>query len=114
MMLKRHIQTVVERRLAQYPAVALLGPRQVGKTTLAQSVAARYPGALLLDMERESDRAALARPELFFPAHRNRLVVIDEVQLAPHLFAALRPEIDADRRSARFLLLGSASGELLR
>jgi predicted AAA+ superfamily ATPase len=94
--------------------VALVGPRQVGKTTLAQAVAARYPGALLLDLERESDRAALSRPELFFPQHRSRMLVLDEVQLAPGLFSALRPEIDADRRPGRYLLLGSASGDLLR
>jgi len=113
-MIERRAQAIVERRLAQNPAVVLLGPRQVGKTTLAQAIAGRLPGALLLDMERESDRAAVARPELFFPTHRGRLVVLDEVQLMPGLFAALRPEIDADRRAGRFLLLGSASGELLR
>jgi predicted AAA+ superfamily ATPase len=113
-MIERHVQANVERRLAQNPAVALLGPRQVGKTTLARAVATRHSGALVLDMERESDRAAIARPELFFPAHRGRLIVVDEVQLAPHLFTALRPEIDADRRAGRFLLLGSASRELLR
>jgi predicted AAA+ superfamily ATPase len=94
--------------------VVLLGPRQVGKTTLAHAVEARHPGALFMDLELESDRAALARPELFFPAHRDRLLVIDEVQHLPSLFAALRPEIDAARRPGRFLLLGSASGDLLR
>ena len=62
----------------------------------------------------ESDRAALQRPELFFAAHRDRLLILDEVQLAPQLFAALRPEIDAHCRAGRFLLLGSASGDLLR
>ncbi len=113
-MLIRQRQALIERRLLQAPAVALLGPRQVGKTTLAQAIAARHPGALLLDMERASDRAAVAHPELFFPLHRHRLVVLDEVQLVPQLFSALRPEIDADRRPGRFLLLGSASGELLR
>ena len=113
-MLTRAAFATVERRLSRYPAVALLGPRQVGKTTLAQAIAARHPSALLLDMERESDRAAVARPELFFPAHRDRLIVLDEVQHAPHLFAALRPEIDADRRAGRFLMLGSASGDMLR
>ncbi len=114
MMFLRELQALIERRLAQSPAVALLGPRQVGKTTLAQAVAASHPGALLLDMERESDRAAVSRPELFFPLQRDRLVVLDEVQHAPQIFSALRPEIDADRRPGRFLLLGSASGDLLQ
>lgn len=112
--MKRLLQDTVERRLQAYPAVALLGPRQVGKTTLAQAVAAAHPGALLLDMEREADRAAIAQPDLFFPRHRDALVVLDEVQHAPGLFSALRPEIDAQRRAGRFLLLGSASGDLLR
>lgn len=114
MMIKRELHQLIERRLTQYPAVALLGPRQVGKTTLARDIARQHPNALLLDLERESDRAALSRPELFFPAHRDRLLILDEVQLMPQLFSALRPEIDADRRQGRFLLLGSASGELLR
>jgi predicted AAA+ superfamily ATPase len=113
-MLNRNLQLIVERRLTQSPAVALLGPRQVGKTTLAQAVASNSPGAIVLDMERESDRAVVSRPELFFPLHRDRLIVLDEVQHAPQIFSALRPEIDADRRPGRFLLLGSASGELLR
>ncbi|MEP7294579.1 MAG: ATP-binding protein [Burkholderiales bacterium] len=113
-MIERALGELVEQRLQQYPAVALLGPRQVGKTTLARTVAGRYPQALMLDLERESDRAALARPELFLAAHRDRLLILDEVQLMPGLFAALRPEIDADRRPGRFLLLGSASGDLLR
>ena len=114
MIFERQLRGLVLRRLKQSPAVVLLGPRQVGKTTLAMAVAAQHPGAVVLDLERESDRAALDRPELFFAAHRDRLLVLDEVQHLPGLFAALRPEIDSDRRPGRFLLLGSASGELLR
>lgn len=114
MMFERRLQGLVQQRLRQSPAVVLQGPRQVGKTTLAKAIAALHPASLMLDLERESDRAALDRPELFFAAHRDRLLVLDEVQHLPGLFAALRPEIDADRRPGRFLLLGSASGELLR
>ena len=113
-MLERTKLATVMRRLAQSPAVVLLGSRQVGKTTLAQAVAAQHPGAVMLDMELQTDRDVLTRPDLYFPTVRDRLVVLDEVQQMPELFKALRPEIDADRRPGRFLLLGSASGELLR
>jgi len=114
MMFYRKLLTALRGRLAQQPAAVLLGPRQVGKTTLARVLAAEYPDAVVLDLERESDRARLARPEAFFARHRGQLVVLDEVQAVPEVFAALRPEIDADRRPGRFLLLGSASGRLLR
>ncbi|WP_419964706.1 AAA family ATPase [Pelomonas cellulosilytica] len=77
-------------------------------------MAASRPGAVMLDLERASDRAQLAEPEFFFARHRDQLVVLDEVQLMPELFSALRPEIDGARRPSRFLLLGSASGELLQ
>lgn len=113
-MLSRLAQSLVETRLASSPAVVLLGPRQVGKTTLASAIAGSRPNTIFLDLEREGDRAVLANPELFLPSARGHLVVLDEVQQAPELFRALRPEIDADRRPGRFLLLGSASGELLR
>ena len=113
-MFNRELQHFVGQALRRSPAVVLLGPRQVGKTTLARQIAQTHPDAVFLDLERESDRAAVARPELFFPALRQRLVVLDEVQTLPDLFRALRPEIDADRRPGRFLLLGSASGPLLQ
>ena len=113
-MFNRELQHFIAQALLRSPAVVLLGPRQVGQTTQARELAQAHPDALFLDLERESDRAAVARPELFFPALRQRLVVLDEVQTLPDLFRALRPEIDADRRAGRFLLLGSASGPLLQ
>lgn len=114
MMIERKITELLTSRLQHQPAVALLGPRQVGKTTLAREIATRSSDAVFLDLERESDRVRLARADLFFPRHRNQLVVLDEVQIMPGLFSKLRAEIDADRHAGRFLLLGSASGALLR
>jgi hypothetical protein len=114
MIYPRHLLAMLRQRLDFYPGMVLLGPRQSGKTTLARQLAAKRPDALFLDLERMGDRAALAEPQLFFQQNRQRLVVLDEVQHLPDLFAALRPEIDADRRPGRFLLLGSASGKLLR
>ena len=113
-MISRKIFDRLQQRLGWYPAVLLLGPRQVGKTTLARAIAAAQPDAVFLDLERAADRARLAEPELFFARHREHLVVVDEVQFLPELFTHLRPEIDAARRPGRFLLLGSAAGDLLR
>jgi uncharacterized protein len=113
-MIPRQLAATLRERLAFFPGVVLLGPRQVGKTTLARAIAAQVPDSLFLDLERPGDLAQIAQPDLFFAHHRGRLVVLDEVQQAPELFTALRPEIDADRRAGRFLMLGSASGSLLR
>lgn len=113
-MIDRRLLSEIDSRLRQQPAAVLLGPRQVGKTTLARQVAATRPDAVFLDMEDEADRARLAQAAAFFGRYRDRLVVIDEVQALPEIFSVLRPEIDADRRPGRFLLLGSASGKLLR
>ena len=113
-MFGRDLQHPIHQALQRSPAVVLLGPRQVGKTTLARRIAGLHADAVFMDLERESDRAAVSHPELFFPPLRQRLVVLDEVQAIPELFRALRPEIDADRRAGRMLLLGSASGPLLQ
>jgi len=104
----------VREALSWSPAVAILGPRQVGKTTLARQIAAEHPGAIYLDLERPSERARLDQPELYFAANRDRLVVLDEVQNLPEVFSVLRGEIDEDRRAGRFMVLGSASFRLLR
>jgi uncharacterized protein len=112
--IQRQILPRVLEALSQQPAVALLGPRQSGKTTLAAEIARQRPGAILLDLEKESDRVQLTNPELFFSRHRDQLLILDEVQTTPELFRQLRPEIDAQRTPGRFLLLGSASGQLLK
>ncbi len=108
-----HLDTV-RRLLRRSPVVALLGPRQVGKTTLAGDVASAWVGPVThFDLERPSDLARLAEPELALGPLRG-LVVLDEVQRRPDLFPILRVLADRPRCPARFLVLGSASPELLR
>jgi predicted AAA+ superfamily ATPase len=113
-MFQRRLFTDLQDRLGFYPGVVLLGARQVGKSTLARTIAQQTPEAVFLDLESSVDRARLVNPAAFFSAHRSHLVVLDEVQSVPELFTQLRPEIDAARNPGRFLLLGSASGTLLR
>ena len=113
-MINRRILPDITRALTEFPAVALLGPRQAGKTTLAKVIADTQTDALRLDLERPSDLAKLADPELFLSRQGDRLVVLDEIQRQPELFAVLRALIDENRRPGRFLLLGSASPQLLR
>lgn len=96
------------------PAVGILGPRQVGKTTLAKAVAAQSSQAVYLDLENPQALAKLGNPTAFFEANRHRLVVLDEIQNQPQILSELRGEIDGDRRAGRFLLLGSASFKLLQ
>lgn len=104
----------VRAALARSPAVALLGPRQAGKTTLARKIAGASPGSVYLDLESARDRARLANPRMVFERYRDQLLVLDEVQNLPEIFAELRGEIDSFRRPGRFLILGSASPRLLR
>jgi uncharacterized protein len=113
-MINRRLYPIVEHALEQFPAVALLGPRQAGKTTLARTIAATRADSLYLDLERPSDLAKLAEPELFLSRHADHLVVLDEIQRRPELFSILRALIDDNRRPGRFLLLGSASPQLLK
>ena len=117
-MIARSIEPSVTARLRQFPAVALIGPRQVGKTTLARSLAATAAECVYLDLEDPADRAKLGDAAGYLRALRRRLVVIDEVQRAPGLFEVLRVLIDerirAGEVAGQFLLLGSAAPDLLR
>ena len=106
MLVERQVSQTVADDLAHFPAVAILGPRQAGKTTLAKSVIASYPNALYLDLERHSHLAQLQDAEAFLSLHRDRLVCIDEVQLRPDLFPLLRALIDDHAQPGRFLILG--------
>lgn len=104
----------LRRLLRRAPVVGLLGPRQVGKTTLARELASTWPGPVaFFDLERPSDLARLEEPELALEPLRG-LVVLDEIQRRPDLFPVLRALADRPRKPARFLVLGSASPDLLR
>ncbi len=116
-MIPRNHLSRTENALDNQAGIVLLGPRQVGKTTLAQDIA-EARDAIYLDMERLADRQILEEPDLYLDEQVGKLVVIDEIQLMPGLFGALRGQIDrrrrAGRRTGQFLLLGSASNTLLQ
>lgn len=115
-MIQRYLQSLLSDELRFSSAVALLGPRQVGKTTLALEVARNIPH-VYLDLESERDRGKLAQAELYLENHLDKLVILDEVHRAPGLFPVLRGLIDQARRlgltSGQYLLLGSASLDVL-
>ena len=113
-MFQRKSALEIRHQLGLSPAVAILGARQIGKTTLAKQIAAEFPDSIYLDLENAQARAKLEQADVFFKANRHRLVVLDEIQNAPELFSTMRGEIDADRRPGRFLILGSASFKLLQ
>ncbi len=116
-MIKRKCLQLVENKIKHFPAVALLGPRQVGKTTLARQIAKTRP-SLYLDLENYQDLAKLEDPISYLKLHTDKLIILDEVQRVPNIFTVLRVLIDEGRQRGRpngqFLLLGSASLDLLK
>lgn len=116
-MLRRSKENAVINALNRQAAVALLGPRQVGKTTLAHAIGEERP-SVYLDLESSSDRAKLTDPAAFLAMHEDKLVILDEVHYLPEIFSSLRGIIDQGRRkglkTGRFLVLGSAAIQLMR
>lgn len=116
-MLDRLIRQQLSETLGHVPAVVLLGPRQVGKTTVAKTIGRDVP-SVYLDLEAPADLLKLRDPTTFLQAHRDELVILDEIQRAPELFPVLRGLIDQNRergrRAGHYLLLGSASMDLMR
>ncbi len=99
-MLKRWIKDKLEQTMRHTPAVALLGPRQVGKTTLAQTIT-ESRSSLYLDLENPEDLLKLSDPSAFLSLHGDKLVIVDEIQRLPDLFMILRGLIDRNRRNGR-------------
>ncbi len=109
----RRMEMEIEGAMARSPAVAILGPRQCGKSTTAKHILQNIP-SVYLDLQNRVDRNKLDEPELFFDRYRDKLICLDEIQLLPDFFSVLRSEIDRDRRPGRFLILGSASRDMIR
>lgn len=113
-MIQRILQSTVEKALQRSPAIAILGPRQVGKTTLARTIARSKTNFLYLDLENPLDRRKLEDAYSYLHPLANTCIILDEVQLMPELFSTLRPLIDESRTPGRFILLGSASPSLVK
>lgn len=110
----RQLEQQLRKDLVIFPIVAILGPRQTGKSTLVKHFLATQENTLYLDLEKPSDLRKLEDPELFFHFNQDKLICLDEIQLRPDFFPILRSIIDEHRRPGNLILLGSASGELLR
>lgn len=115
-MLKRRVIVQVIKDLEFFPVIGIVGPRQVGKTTLAKKVlkVTKKPKSIYLDLELGSDRRKLEDAENYLKYHHDKCIVIDEVQRMPQLFELIRALVDIDRRPNRFILLGSASPEMIK
>jgi predicted AAA+ superfamily ATPase len=101
--------------MSYFPVLGLVGPRQVGKTTLAKYVSDKVgKESVYIDLENPRDIAKLSDPNLFFELNEDKCVILDEIQRQPELFVILRSMVDRNRIPGRFLILGSASPELIR
>lgn len=113
-MITRLLQQTAEKALRRSPSIAILGPRQVGKTTLAKTIAKSGKDSLYLDLENPQDRLKLEDGFSYLSSLKKGCIILDEAQLMPELFSILRPLIDANRTPGRFILLGSASPSLVK
>jgi len=110
----RNLESNLKYSLDSFPVTALLGPRQCGKSTLAKHIIATKKKIVYLDLEKPSDMRKLTDPEFFFSIQKNKLICIDEIQRVPDLYPVIRSSVDENRTPGRFLILGSASQDLIR
>lgn len=111
--IKRHNTNTLLKYISNFPALAILGPRQCGKSTLARHLISSF-NSIYLDLENPDDLAKLSEPSLFFKHHSDKLICLDEIQRLPEIFPVLRSIIDNNSRNAQFILLGSASPHLIK
>ena len=112
--ISRLLETKIIESLEDFPVVAVLGPRQCGKSTMVKHIVNGRPDCLFLDLERPSDLQKLEDAEWFLTYHKDKLICLDEIQRCPDIFPLIRSIVDEEQRNGRFLLLGSASRDLLR
>ena len=114
MYIERHIEELLRKYCQIFPVVAILGPRQCGKSTLVKQLFRNKDNTIYLDLQNSEDLNKLNDPRLFFKTNEQKTICIDEIQLNPDLFNVLRSIVDEDRRNGRFILLGSASRDLVQ
>ena len=114
MKLLRNLSLFLKKSLDEVPIIAILAPRQCGKTTLVSMLEDELQGILHLDLENADDARAMDDAPAFFKLHRGKIICIDEVQRRPDLFPVLRYEVDQFEKNGRFIILGSASPDLIR
>ncbi|MCU7835605.1 MAG: ATP-binding protein [gamma proteobacterium symbiont of Taylorina sp.] len=112
--INRSIDQTIKKRLQNNPVVAILGPRQCGKSTTALNLLKAYPNSIYLDLEKKTERAKLNDIWAFFNANKNKLICFDEIQLLPEIFSQMRSFVDENKFNGQFLILGSASRDLIQ
>ncbi len=112
--IQRKIEDTIKQYLRIFPVVAVLGPRQCGKSTLVKQLSQNWEHSIFLDLQNDIDLSKLDQPTFFFESNANTIICLDEIQLVPQLFSVLRSVVDKNRQNGKFILLGSASRDLIQ
>lgn len=112
--IERKVEATIRQYLKIFPVVAVLGPRQCGKSTLIKKLSQNWGASMYLDLQYDSDLSKLDQPSFFFESNADKIICLDEIQLAPQLFSVLRSVVDKNRKNGKFILLGSASRDLIQ
>jgi len=112
--IQRKIEDTIRQYLKIFPVVAILGPRQCGKSTLVKKLSQNWGSSLFLDLQNDADLSKLDQSSFFFESNSDKIICLDEIQLAPQLFSVLRSVVDKNRQNGKFVLLGSASRDLIQ
>lgn len=112
--IQRKIEDTIKQYLKIFPVVAVLGPRQCGKSTLVKKLSQNWGASLFLDLQYDMDLSKLDQPSFFFESNADKIICLDEIQLVPQLFSVLRSVVDKNRENGKFVLLGSASRDLIQ